>query len=742
MRRGIVAVAALAAVALAAPPAAPAAQQGLRAGAADADLTPPVGTPMFAYTARSNLTNPPRALQVVADPDTNLYAKSFVPSRGIHTRLRARAIVLERGAEKLALVQADLGGVPYALIQEVARRVAHTGITSDRLLLSATHTHSATGPIWPADSPGYAALGGDLFDPRVFELTAQGIAEAILAADARVQPARAGVGTAAAPDASRNRSFGSFRRNPEAPADEAAARAAAVDPTVTVLRVDSVTGRPMAVWSNFAIHPTSFGDDQLLFSGDNAAYTERIVERAIGRGALNVWTNGSQGDISPNGGPDRDGDDPLQYVPNSYASAHLAGARVAKGVVDAWRAAGERMARDMPIGVQRDFVGFDGTPAGGEPVGPLEVLGFGGIVGPEGFCAPVDNMSGPGQGRKMWALGGVGLVPQIAPMSVARVGPLAIAALPAEITRTMGARIQEAVRAGSGGAAERVALAGLTNGYVSYTSTPEEYDACDYEGSFTLFGRRQGVRWLEFGAALARSLYGGAPGPQGAPEPPANGFGSGPGPVLRSTPSAGEVVEQPASEVDRFGRATLRWQGGDPAVDAPRGWAFVQLQRRGGRTGWTTVGTDDGYRDTTEREPGGTIWRETWQFAPCDRPGEYRLLVRGLANRGGGVMPYEVASEPFRLRALSGIVADPPVVTGGAVRVVARYPDPGEDALLALPRRVRDGFAELRVTEPDGDVRTVRAVPDAARLAFVADVEPGSTARVVRVEDGCGNTGA
>ena len=32
------------------------------------------------------------------------------------------------------------------------------------------------------------------------------------------------------------------------------------------------------MWSNFAIHETSFGDENLLFSGDNAAFTERIVE--------------------------------------------------------------------------------------------------------------------------------------------------------------------------------------------------------------------------------------------------------------------------------------------------------------------------------------------------------------------------------------------------------------------------------------------------------------------------------
>src|SRR3954471_14015166 len=143
------------------------AHAGLRAGAAAVDITPPVGTPMFAYTARSKLADPEHlatAPQLFADPDPNLYAKSFVATHGIHTRVLARALVLQQGATKLALVQADLGGLPYALTQSVLARIQPTGIDGGHLLLSATHTHSSTGPIWPASDMGYGALGGDLFD--------------------------------------------------------------------------------------------------------------------------------------------------------------------------------------------------------------------------------------------------------------------------------------------------------------------------------------------------------------------------------------------------------------------------------------------------------------------------------------------------------------------------------------------------------------------------------------------------
>src|SRR3954449_3306701 len=299
---------------------------GVEAGAAAADITGRVGTPMFAYTARSYLFSPDadktqaRAQQMLADPDTGLYAKTFEPSDGIHTRLLARAIVLRQGGQKFALAQADLGGLPYALVQEVAARIADTGIDADHILLSATHTHSSVGAIWPADNNGYAFVGGDAFDPRVFDSTAQGVADAIIAANGKLRAAKVGIGADAAPDASRNRSSEAFQQDFEYKRDHSYP---SVDPTVTVLRVDTPKGRPIALWSNFAVHPTSFGDGNLMFSGDNAGVAARLAEARIAQLAkrrkhdhprvVDVSTNGAQGDISPAGesgwagGQDTDG---------------------------------------------------------------------------------------------------------------------------------------------------------------------------------------------------------------------------------------------------------------------------------------------------------------------------------------------------------------------------------------------------------------------------------------------------
>ena len=68
--------------------------------------------------------------------------------------------------------------------------------------------------------------------------------------------------------------------------------------------------------------------------------------------------------------------------------------------------------------------------------------------------------------------------------------------------------------------------------------------------------------------------------------------------------------------------------------------------------------------------------------------------------------------------------------------VVARYPDPGPAALIALPRRVRTGTATL-----DVNGQPVQAGLDGDRLRFTAPVPAGATVSVDQVQDGCGNEG-
>ena len=58
--------------------------------------------------------------------------------------LHARAIVLEDGKEKIAIVVVDSCMLPRELLDDAKDRASKlTGIRTDRMLISATHTHSA-----------------------------------------------------------------------------------------------------------------------------------------------------------------------------------------------------------------------------------------------------------------------------------------------------------------------------------------------------------------------------------------------------------------------------------------------------------------------------------------------------------------------------------------------------------------------------------------------------------------------
>src|SRR5437868_3166026 len=96
------------------------AQTSLRAGAAQVAITPPVGAPMAGYYHS-------RAAEGVLD---DLYAK---------------ALVLDDGSSKVALVTLDLISTTFSLTREARALIEKSaGIPAANVMISATHAH--TGP--------------------------------------------------------------------------------------------------------------------------------------------------------------------------------------------------------------------------------------------------------------------------------------------------------------------------------------------------------------------------------------------------------------------------------------------------------------------------------------------------------------------------------------------------------------------------------------------------------------------
>jgi len=241
---------------------APAAAAGqgpvFRAGAARIDITPPLDPPlpMAGYPGRQD------------------------GAKSIHDNLYVRAIALDDGSAKAAIVTADLIGFSHAFCGRVAERVSHrSGVPAERLLIAGTHTHGG-----PAPRDGLA------YTTRVEESMAEAVAQAF----ANLKPARAAFGAGRVNlNMNRRALFWDGRWwlgfNPEGPSDK----------TVGVVKFAAEDGAPIAILMNYGVHGTSMGQDNQAITADNPGAASRYVEQHYGDRTVAVWTSGAAGDQAP-----------------------------------------------------------------------------------------------------------------------------------------------------------------------------------------------------------------------------------------------------------------------------------------------------------------------------------------------------------------------------------------------------------------------------------------------------------
>ncbi|MFN0125549.1 MAG: LamG-like jellyroll fold domain-containing protein [Verrucomicrobiales bacterium] len=178
------------------------------------------------------------------------------------SRLYARAIVLDDGRERLAIMVADSCMMPRELLDEAKQLTSQrTNIRPERILISATHTHSA-----PASM---GALGTEA-EPTYVPFLREKLAAGVAAAAANLEPARVGWAVTNAaeftalrrwiirPDRIETDPFGNptVRANMHAGAnwDNVTGESGPEDPDLSLISFQSLAGRPIAVLANFSMH--------------------------------------------------------------------------------------------------------------------------------------------------------------------------------------------------------------------------------------------------------------------------------------------------------------------------------------------------------------------------------------------------------------------------------------------------------------------------------------------------------
>jgi hypothetical protein len=247
----------------------------MTAGTAQVKITPPDGTPMAGY----------------------YYERG---STGVHDDLWAKAMVIDAGGQRAALVACDLINLTRRVVDESKRLIEQqTGLKPHQVMISATHAH--TGPVVAGGSSRYdtAAAPGGKADAYANWLPAR-IAESVRLALASIKPARVSAGSGNEPALAFNRRFhmsdGTVGWNPGKKNPKIVRPAGPIDPEVPVVYVESEDGKPLATYVNYAMHLDTVGGTEV--SADFPYTLSSLLTGAKGGAMMTMFTMGCSGNVN------------------------------------------------------------------------------------------------------------------------------------------------------------------------------------------------------------------------------------------------------------------------------------------------------------------------------------------------------------------------------------------------------------------------------------------------------------
>lgn len=245
-------------------------RQQISAGTASIRITPPIGHCLSGSFSESRATD-------------------------VLDELFMNAVALLVGGQPILFLSADIVFIPNEVYQQIVRQIEQrTGIAKEHVILSATHTHRGTMledsiGVWKHD-PQYNA---DFIEAAV--------AAAVQALNP-VQEVRIGVGKRDNSNHVFNRRYKkpdgsivmSWAYDPELHAD--CITEGPVDPEVTVLKIEDMQGKPIALIVNYATHNNAHAGP-MFSAGISGAMTETL-KKVYGEHLVVLFVQGASGDIS------------------------------------------------------------------------------------------------------------------------------------------------------------------------------------------------------------------------------------------------------------------------------------------------------------------------------------------------------------------------------------------------------------------------------------------------------------
>ncbi len=215
----------------------------------------------------------------VITPEVPVFLAGFSartePAAGVHDDLEARAVMIQRGEQRLCLIVCDLLGMSPDIARDLRRAVGEAlELPGERVLTACTHTHTG-----PSVLRGGEKLGWPTPESYERELVA-GCLTAARAAAAAVEPADL------------------FCARRQLPASVSLnRRGLPYDPTFAVLDARRPDGSSVGTLTNVGVHPVALGAHCLKVSTDWVGPFRSAVTAATGGGA--TLLQGSLGDVNP-----------------------------------------------------------------------------------------------------------------------------------------------------------------------------------------------------------------------------------------------------------------------------------------------------------------------------------------------------------------------------------------------------------------------------------------------------------
>ncbi|MES2732711.1 MAG: neutral/alkaline non-lysosomal ceramidase N-terminal domain-containing protein [Bacteroidota bacterium] len=255
----------------------------LQAGWAKVNMTPAYATPTAGYGGRKGK-----------------------PFESVHDSVYARALVLDNGALRVAIVSLDLLIVPPTVTAQLKEKLPNIGFSLDRTYLAATHSHNSLGG-WGKKLAGKLFAGK--YEQRMVDHLTQAILTAIDQAQKQLAPAQVGFSRMAAPAFVFNRLVG---------------KKGITDPWIRTIKLKKSNGQT-ALLCTYAAHATCLDMYRMQLSRDYPGVLVDALEKkdsiSVDFAMFMAGAVGSQGPVEK--GNDQQAMDSLAYGLNHIIEAQL-----------------------------------------------------------------------------------------------------------------------------------------------------------------------------------------------------------------------------------------------------------------------------------------------------------------------------------------------------------------------------------------------------------------------------------